>query len=168
MTNFKISNIIYLLKIFTIFLYGKNIIPNRIIPKKLKKNFVTGKIFYFKRKIKYSNKGYFYVNPLPSQQELNSYYKNYYWEWLTSGSKMDVGINRRDLEHYKLLKEYCPELYDSKSKILNFGAGDGGISHLFWNNKSHVVMILAVGKGDSKGVYGERFRIDNKFVIKEV
>ena len=36
------------------------------------------------------------------------------------------------------------------------------------NSKSHVVMILAVGKGDSKGIYGERFRIDNKFVIKEV
>ena len=36
------------------------------------------------------------------------------------------------------------------------------------NSKSHVVMVLAVGKGDSKGIYGERFRIDNKFVIKEV
>ncbi len=53
----------------------------------------------------------------------------------------------------------CPmEGFDHKrvKKILNL------------NNKSHVVMILAVGKGDSKGVYGERFRIDNKFVIKEV
>mgnify|MGYP001253355676 FL=1 len=36
------------------------------------------------------------------------------------------------------------------------------------NSKSHVVMVLAVGRGDSKGIYGERFRIDNKFVIKEV
>ena len=36
------------------------------------------------------------------------------------------------------------------------------------NSKSHIVMVLAVGKGDSKGIYGERFRIDNKFVIKEV
>ena len=34
------------------------------------------------------------------------------------------------------------------------------------NNKSHVVMVLGVGKADSKGVYGERFRIDNDLVIK--
>ena len=53
----------------------------------------------------------------------------------------------------------CPmEGFDHKrvKKILNL------------NSKSHVVMVIAVGKGDSKGVYGERFRIDNKFVIKEV
>lgn len=34
------------------------------------------------------------------------------------------------------------------------------------NNKTHVVMVLAVGKADSKGIYGERFRIDDDLVIK--
>tara|TARA_Y100001970_G_scaffold280248_1_gene388910 strand:- start:278 stop:985 length:708 start_codon:yes stop_codon:yes gene_type:complete len=34
------------------------------------------------------------------------------------------------------------------------------------NNKSHVVMVLGVGKADAKGIYGERFRIDNDLVIK--
>ena len=34
------------------------------------------------------------------------------------------------------------------------------------NNKSHVVMVLAVGKADAKGIYGERFRIDDELVIK--
>ncbi len=34
------------------------------------------------------------------------------------------------------------------------------------NSKSHVVMVLGVGKADPKGIYGERFRIDNDLVIK--
>ncbi len=34
------------------------------------------------------------------------------------------------------------------------------------NNKSHVVMVLGVGKADPKGIYGERFRIDDDLVIK--
>ena len=34
------------------------------------------------------------------------------------------------------------------------------------NNKSHVVMVLGVGKADPKGIYGERFRIDEDLVIK--
>ena len=53
----------------------------------------------------------------------------------------------------------CPmEGFDHKrvKKILNL------------NNKSHVVMVIAVGKADPKGIYGERFRIDEKLVIKEV
>ena len=34
------------------------------------------------------------------------------------------------------------------------------------NNKCHVVMVLGVGKADPKGIYGERFRIDEDLVIK--
>ena len=34
------------------------------------------------------------------------------------------------------------------------------------NSKSHVVMVLGAGKADPKGVYGERFRIDDNLVIK--
>ena len=34
------------------------------------------------------------------------------------------------------------------------------------NNKSHVVMVLGVGKADPKGIYGKRFRIDDDLVIK--
>ena len=36
------------------------------------------------------------------------------------------------------------------------------------NNKSHIVMVLGIGKADSKGIYGERFRIDDDLVIKEI
>ena len=34
------------------------------------------------------------------------------------------------------------------------------------NSKSHVVMVLGVGKADPRGIYGERFRIDEDLVIK--
>ena len=34
------------------------------------------------------------------------------------------------------------------------------------NKKSHIVMVLGVGKADPNGIYRERFRIDNDLVIK--
>ena len=34
------------------------------------------------------------------------------------------------------------------------------------NRQSHVVMVIGVGKRDPKGIYGERFRIDDELVIK--
>ncbi|MDA7794708.1 nitroreductase family protein [Flavobacteriales bacterium] len=36
------------------------------------------------------------------------------------------------------------------------------------NWQSHVVMIFGIGEADKDGVYGERFRIDDRLVIKEV
>jgi len=53
----------------------------------------------------------------------------------------------------------CPmEGFDEKriKKILN----------LNWS--CHVVMIFGIGKGDKKGIYNERFRINEDLVIKEV
>ena len=53
----------------------------------------------------------------------------------------------------------CPmEGFDQKrvKKILNL------------NSYCNVVMILGIGKADSKGIYSERFRINNNLTIKEV
>ena len=36
------------------------------------------------------------------------------------------------------------------------------------NRNAHIVMVLGVGKGDPKGIYGDRFRIDDKLVIKVI
>ena len=36
------------------------------------------------------------------------------------------------------------------------------------NWSCRVVMIFGIGKADDKGVYGERFRINEKLIIKEV
>jgi nitroreductase len=53
----------------------------------------------------------------------------------------------------------CPmEGFDEKrvKKLLNLGIN------------SHVVMVIGAGKGNSEGVYGDRSRIDENLVIKEV
>ena len=36
------------------------------------------------------------------------------------------------------------------------------------NHNAHIVMVLGVGKADPKGIYGDRFRIDDKLVIKVI
>ena len=36
------------------------------------------------------------------------------------------------------------------------------------NRNAHIVMVLGVGKADPKGIYGDRFRIDDKLVIKVI
>ena len=36
------------------------------------------------------------------------------------------------------------------------------------NKNSHIVMIFGIGKSDNNGVYGERFRIKEDLVIKEI
>ena len=36
------------------------------------------------------------------------------------------------------------------------------------NRNAHIVMVIGVGKGDPKGIYGDRFRIDDKLVIKVI
>ena len=53
----------------------------------------------------------------------------------------------------------CPmEGFDEKrvKKILNLG------------KNTHIVMVFGVGRADPDGVYGDRFRIDDDLVIKEV
>ena len=36
------------------------------------------------------------------------------------------------------------------------------------NWQSHVVMIFGIGEADKNGIYGDRFRIDDNLVIKEI
>lgn len=36
------------------------------------------------------------------------------------------------------------------------------------NGQSHVVILIGFGKADPKGIYGERFRVDDDLVIKIV
>jgi hypothetical protein len=78
------------------------------------------------RKLKYSSKGYWVVDPMPTKSELNNYYSSYYWV-LREGKKCLV--SPRDLDHFLEIREKYPQKVFKK--ILNFGAGHGGISILF-------------------------------------
>lgn len=78
-----------------------------------------------KLKILYSNKGYFYLDPPLSEIQLKKYYENYYWKNFRNTDF--VGVKKRDLFHFELMKKY--NLLE-KNSVLNFGSGHGGVSYL--------------------------------------
>ncbi len=149
----SIDRIMMFFKKILLNLYLIGIIPNYIISKKLKNRLLTGKIFYHNRSIKKSKNNYYYLDPMPSSEELREYYENVYWDWVIQDGEINE-ICPRDLDHYKLLKKEVPELFVSGKKILNFGAGLGGISHLFWKDGFSVTNIEPSGINVS---YNERW-----------
>lgn len=88
------------------------------------------------RKLKYSSKGYWIVDPMPTESELSDYYSSYYWH--QRGGKKCL-VSSRDLDHFLEIKK----LYPNKTfkKILNFGAGHGGISILFHIAGAEIVNV---------------------------
>lgn len=86
------------------------------------------------RKLNWNDKGYWFVEPMPTMAELDKYYQNSYWE--DAGGKKQV-VGHRDINHYLEIKSLYPE--KKFTKILNFGAGHGGISVIF-----HLVGATAV------------------------
>ena len=92
------------------------------------------------RSLKYSDDGYFFIDPMPSIDELNDYYSSFYWDPTKKGEKI-YGANTRDFLHYNLLKDYVPQEFVHGKAFLNFGAGHGGISHLCWLDGMKVVNI---------------------------
>ena len=83
---------------------------------------------FSKAKLK-RGKGYFYLDPMPTEKELDLYYKDIYWQ---SRNDKSNSINERDLIHFHIIKKCVPFFFKSQKNILNFGAGHGGIPHLFW------------------------------------
>ena len=91
-------------------------------------NSVAKRIFS-KCSLEKSNDGYFYLNPMPTRDELDEYYQNIYWN---ARERKNYGANTRDLLHFNLLKTYIPSEINPGKVFLNFGAGHGGISNLLW------------------------------------
>ena len=96
------------------------------------------------RSLKKSKGGdYFYVDPMPLESELDTYYQNEYWG---TREEKNLGANLRDFVHYHLLKENIPDFFsDTKKCVINFGAGHGGISNLFWFDGFDVINIEPSG-----------------------
>lgn len=92
------------------------------------KNKLAKRIFR-NRKLQSSSLGFWQLDPMPSVNQLNEYYENAYWS-NRGGKKMQ--INERDLVHWCILNEYLSDIKKTKLNFLNFGAGHGGVSHLFW------------------------------------
>jgi len=114
-------------------LFGIRFIKSRSI----KKDQVIRRIFS-ECSIKESSEGFFYLDPMPTEAQLNEYYQSSYWG---SRSTKTYGANVRDLVHYNLLKTYIPEEMTKGKVFLNFGAGHGGISNLCWLDGLDVVNV---------------------------
>ena len=121
---------IFLHKVFRIRLVGALSIASVSMDQKVFSN----------RTLKYSDDGYFFIDPMPSIDELNNYYSSFYWE-PTKKAKKIYGANTRDFLHYNLLKEYALQELVKGKVFLNFGAGHGGISHLCWLDGMQVINV---------------------------
>lgn len=90
------------------------------------------------RTLKESDNGYFYVDPMPTKKELDTYYQNAYWG---SRSGNRYGVKIRDLIHYDILKKLIPNFFLEEKVVANFGAGYAGVSNLFWVEGHDVINI---------------------------
>lgn len=90
--------------------------------------------------LQYSDQGYYFLNPMPSVEELDEYYSTYYWDPKKKARK-DYGANTRDFLHYNLLSHYVPEALAADKVFLNFGAGHGGMSNLCWLAGMEVINV---------------------------
>ena len=90
------------------------------------------------RNLKFDTEGFWYVNPMPTQKELDEYYNKAYWG---SINPRNFGISMRDLRHYYLLLKLVPDFNNAARKGLNFGAGHGVLSVILNLLGHHVVNI---------------------------
>lgn len=137
---YKEHGIFNFLKISFNFIFRK-IFGFEIVISTRKRNPALTKCFE-KCKIIKSSEGYFYLDPMPSINDLNDYYKSIYWQ-ARNGRKF--GANTRDFVHYHLLKDKIPNFFNTKKKVLNFGAGHGGMSNIFWFEGFDVINVEPSG-----------------------
>ena len=113
---------------------------------------------FLKSKLNYHNKGYYYLDPLPSTKFLNEYYEKTYWQ---SRSDINYPIRLRDIDHFKMIINYYKSFNSSQKKILNFGSGHGGISYLF-HAANHIIYNYDFGS-TNKNVFQEKWHNINSF-----
>jgi SAM-dependent methyltransferase len=102
------------------------------------RSYFLGQKIFAQSSIVRESSNLFSVSPMPSEEELQHYYASVYWSW--RGPKNLV--TNRDIEQYNLINEHV-SIKDVS--MLNFGAGPGGISYLFWAAGSEVVNIEPSG-----------------------
>ena len=92
--------------------------------------------------LSFNKKGFWYVDPMPSLEDLSEYYSSSYWDYRSD--KKDIVIGR-DIVHLMVLEKYISGLHDSSLNFLNFGAGHGGISHLMWLRGHNIINVEPSG-----------------------
>lgn len=118
------------------------------------------------RKLEYSKKGFFYVDPMPTVNELNEYYSNVFWN---ARSKKNYGVSLRDLTHWYILQKYIGEFINGrKLTILNFGAGHGGISNILWMQGHNVINVEPSGLPKSYSKRWECYKEIKQVPLKSI
>ncbi len=136
-----------------VLLYKINLLPNRY------KNQIYGylektkieKKYFLNAKLKWHDSGYWKLNLMPPNKELDEYYSFAYWANRGGTSKILI---ERDISHFNMLNKRVLDQGVKKLRIMNFGAGHGGISHLFHAAGHEVVNVE---KGKITQFYDERW-----------
>ena len=124
-----------------LFMHEKKALPYSLISERLKFRLDAALVCqkaFGETSISWSPDGYFYLSRMPPEKDLNAYYSTIYWE--ARGGK-DLLVSSRDREHFLFLLEHAAEALEPERKVLNFGAGHGGSSHLFWARGMRVTNI---------------------------
>jgi len=114
----NIRRIIYILRI-------KGIVG---VKKYIELNFFENRILGNKT-VKWCDDGYWKMDPMPTQEDLDKYYQEVYW-FSNSDYKNDIVVGR-DLKHAEFIKREIAESFPDVKNFLNYGAGHGGVSYLF-------------------------------------
>jgi len=79
---------------------------------------------------------------MPSSDQLAQYYKTVYSNFKTDREYgLKQGVIIRDLVHLNLLKSFIPKQIKQNKVFLNFGAGHGGVSHVFWSEGMQIINV---------------------------
>ena len=122
-----------------IYLISNNIIKLSYLPKKLRIGLKGTLIFELNREIKFHENRYYKISPMIDETDIIKYYEFEYWENYLNVEKFDRFTNR-DLFHFQMIVKLT-NIQIGETNFLNFGAGHGGLSHLFYSFKSKVVNI---------------------------
>ena len=115
----NIRRIIYILRI-------KGIVG---VKKYIELNFFENRVLGNKT-VKWCDDGYWKMDPMPTQEDLDKYYQEVYW-FSNSDYKNDIVVGR-DLKHAEFIKHEIAESFPDVKNFLNYGAGHGGVSYLFY------------------------------------
>ena len=113
---------------------------------------------FLELKLEHNEMGFYSLNPMPTKDFLKKYYTETYWQNRTD---KNYPIRLRDIEHYKLLKKIYPDFDNGSKKILNFGAGHGGLSILLHAAKHE---IYNFDPGGINNLFPDRWNSINNFV----
>lgn len=112
-----------------------------LLPTRLKQRAAAGSIFRG-RALRWDDRGFWMLEPMPSPSELDAFYSNTYWGQVGVKSAL---VEPRDVDHLALLTSHIPELRTGKLRCLNFGAGHGGISYLLHAMGHEIVNVEPSG-----------------------